>query len=230
MSAPPNPCNVRGGLGGAVPARAPRKEEGEGNSLTPPQASIADTLAACGVFVLAPDRRRAVADALTAAGISATDIADLADFVSNAESDEALARKYLAATVSDPERTREAVAGLGQYRKSRKAKQATTRRGPAPTQPWADLETVGDDQRAEWERDRTARIAYCRAVADRRTHTEVATELGVHVDALPALIDRGRALSQGDTVKPKKAIDEGETQEQRRVRFVEMMREKGATR
>lgn len=224
-----------GAGGGSVPVSVQRSEEKDaGTSLVqtnppPPQCEGVSTTAAldaemvsAGVFVLAAARRRACALGLSTAGLTTVDVADLAAFIANCEPDESRQRKYLAATLSDPERATEAVKDMQQWRNTRQEPQ---RRGPKQTAPWHDLETVDGRQREVWDHDRQCRIAYCRVVADHRTVQEVANELGVKTGTITAMIDRGRVLSGGEPGRPKRQ-PEGETQEQRTARFIEMMRER----
>lgn len=227
---------ARGGLGGVVPSRLQRRSEEDAGTHTreqanppPPQCEGVSTAAAldaamvsAGVFVLAAARRRACALGLSTAGLTTVDVADLAAFIASCEPDESRQRKYLAATLSDPERATEAVKDMQAWRNTRQEPQ---RRGPKQTAPWHDLETVDGRQREVWDHDRQCRIAYCRVVADRRTVQEVADELGVKTGTITAMIDRGRVLSGGEPGRPKRQ-PEGETQEQRTARFIASMRER----
>lgn len=208
-AAPVCASRSRGGKGGSVPVGVQRSEEEDAGTGTeqnpppPPQCegvtstteAIDNVLCAAGVFVLAAAHRHACAAALAAAGLRAVDVEDLAEFIWECESDESRARKYLAATVKDPERTAKAVADLGQFRASREAKTKAQRRGPAPTEPWHDFEQVDAATRNRYEEDRFARIAWCRVVADRRDRQLVAEELGFSRQRIDELVARGAELS-----------------------------------
>ena len=236
-------CQVsapRGGIGGGLPVDVQRNDEERFDSGTEqkpfilnPQAESASTpvsidaaLCAAGVFVLAAARRRACADALSLAGLTATDVADLADFIGQSESDESRARRYLASTVSDPDRAKEAVDDFGQFKESRAASKAQHKRGPMPTMPWHDLECSDDtdaDQKKSWQVDRLNRIAFCRVVADRQPVEDVAREMSVTVPELQQMVKLGRQLS-ADLTDPSKRCDESETQEERTKRFIADMK------
>ena len=90
--------------------------------LPPPQNGDPEptsaVLLSLGVFVLAPARRRQVAVSLTAAGITTQDVRDVAAFIRSSEPDEGKLRRYLASIFSSPERAKESVAGLGEFKKA----------------------------------------------------------------------------------------------------------------
>ena len=90
----------------------------------PPQngdeVTVADVLLRQGVFVLAPAKRRATAAALEAAGITATNIADVAAFLELNEPDEIKRRRYLASVVVDVTSCKESIASLAEFRKQGK--------------------------------------------------------------------------------------------------------------
>ena len=114
-------ADLQRGVGGhSVLSRT--SEEEEEVLLPPPQNGDPEptsaVLLSLGVFVLAPARRRQVAVSLTAAGITTQDVRDVAAFIRSSEPDEGKLRRYLASIFSSPERAKESVAGLGEFKKA----------------------------------------------------------------------------------------------------------------
>lgn len=118
-----------GGERGGLPSGSSDEEEGKKNLSLPliesraDAGTIADALVTAGVLLLAPDRRQAVADALAGGGVTLEDVQLLRAYIEENERDQATARRYLAAIVSDLKRCKDALAGLREYRRRREAAQ-----------------------------------------------------------------------------------------------------------
>lgn len=178
-------------------------QSGEGNSL-------ASTLLALGVFVLAPARMRATATALSGADITSEQIRDLAAFLAETEADVGKQRKYLASILVDVGRTAAALKNLSDHRAA-----AAKDTGPAhmvnmPIGTPSCLCHTCREHRAglasePWDHDRQCRVAYCLHKGDRRTVAEVAALLGVSETTVGVMVERGKVLSSSAYVEDVKA-------------------------
>lgn len=125
MSGLPQDGGERGGLpsGSSV-----NEERGKDPSLSLPEGradagTLADVLVTAGILLLAPERRMAVAETLAAGGVTLEDVQLLRAYIEENERDQATARRYLAAIVSDLKRCKDALAGLREYRRRQEAAQ-----------------------------------------------------------------------------------------------------------
>lgn len=168
---------------------------------------MASVLLELGVFVLAPERRTSIANALIEHGAAESDVRMLAAFLRESEPDAAKSRRYLATVLSDAGRMRQGFIDLAEFRSAQALDETRSARGfgdkayrPGP---------IGDEPRGVWEHDRMCQIAVCRVDGDRRSIAEVARELDVSEATLGVMLSRGRVLRAMPTVgdgKPRMGL------------------------
>ncbi len=229
-----------GGRGGSVLSLR-SEEEKEVLSLPPPQreegTTLASTLLALGVFILAPAKLRATAASLAAVGVEPQQLLDLAQFIAEAEDDAGKQRKYLASVLVDTARTQEALANVARH----KAARAKVAEGPAHFQnmPIGSVACSCNAcvaKRAEaaaepWDHDRQCRVAYCLHHSDRRTTAQLADFFGVSESTAKLMVERGRVVSRsayeeslGAAPNMKKVGRDEEAAKERLRRFRESTR------
>lgn len=123
MTANFDPLPPQGASGVRGPSVLSRTSEEEEEVLLPPPQNgdpepTSAVLLSLGVFVLAPAKRRQVAASLVAAGITPDDVRAVAAFLRTSEPDEGRLRRYLASIFVSPERAKESVASLGEFRRA----------------------------------------------------------------------------------------------------------------
>lgn len=158
---------------------------------------LEEILAAFEVEVGFPARRRALADRLAAEGVSAADVEAIGDHCQRTVEGSAAAARVLVALLSDPARRQERLAELAVVRAAQ-ARRRAHGAIPAPAA-WVPRPLPGEDPDA-WRRDHLASLAACLArdgqarLTGKALHRWIADELGVASAAVPALIERGRAI------------------------------------
>ncbi len=215
----------RGGRGGLYPPdllgfekkkenhSSTSSQNGEGQSTR----TVADALLAAGVFVLAPPRLRAVAAALTAAGITAQDVDAVRAHIAPRETDLGRQARILATVFSTPQAAREAIDGVAAFQAAQAPIVAPQ---PLPgVRPPADR--LGHDP-VEWARERNAIIAVTRVEVERKDPEEVRADLGVTEQEFADLLARGRKLRGERKAARKIEPDAGE--DERRKQFRQDMR------
>lgn len=197
-------------------------------------------LAEAHVLLLAPSRQRTVAEALSAAGITAAGLRDLVAYTQHRADDDTAAIKILATIVQDAAGCAVSVRALTGWREQHEAETARQRAAQAAqeaaqsrypgqvwTKPWHDLEQVEGEQRTRWERDRLARMAACR-YRETGNREAVAAELGVALAEIDGLIQRGREMAEPPpwlrVVKGPIRLEPQESREDRVRRVREHMR------
>lgn len=158
-----------------------------------------DALAAYEVHAGYPAQRRELAGKLFAAGTTTDDVVVLGDNLTAMQPRGAVPKILAAALLSDDLAQR--LADLRRVEAAR-SKRTSPRFGDKPT---AVAPLPGEDQ-AAWEWDRKCIIARSRVRSDRRTHREVAAELGVAEADLPAMIARGIEMAKPIDLPHKQAV------------------------
>ena len=184
---------------------------------------IEDALLVAGVHDGFPVERRALAGSLLADGVGPADVDLLCAHVRDTVDGVPAANRVLAALLSNPN---ERKARLVDLRRCAAIRARTGERAfgdayavPAP---------LPQEDRGQWEQDRRCRVAYCRAVSDRVDLAAVAAEIGVSIEDLAVMIERGRVLQRGRDVAAAPAAPDDQDQDARRKRFVESMRQRKA--
>lgn len=180
---------------------------------------MASVLLELGVFVLAPERRLAIAKALLEHGAAEGDVRMLASFLRESEPDEAKSRRYLATVLSDSARMRQGFVDLAEFRSAQRREEQRAAR-PFGDQPYRP--GPGDEPRDVWEHDRMCQIATCRVDGDRRTIQEVARELDVSETTLGVMLARGRVLRSSPETKAKPALGLVTSDDEAKARRQEM--------
>ena len=214
------------------------EEEKEVLSLPPPQreegATLASTLLALGVFILAPAKLRATASALAGAGVEPQQLIDLAQFIAEAEDDAGKQRKYLASVLVDTARTKEALANVAKHKAARVVQAAGSEH--VFNLPWgseacrcnACVAKRSEAAAKAVSFDRACAVAWFRVDRDKAPRGLVADENGVSMERLEEMLKRGQEMAEPPRSVPKgemkKAQREEEAAQERMRRFRESPR------
>lgn len=161
---------------------------------------IDDAIATYEVHAGYPAQRRELAGKLFAAGITADDVAVLGDNLTAMQPRGAVPKILATALLAEdlPQR----LADLRRVAAAR-SQRTSPRFGDKPT---AVAPLPGEDS-AAWEWDRKCIMARSRVRSDRRTHREVAAELGVAEADLPAMIARGIEMAKPIDLPHRPAVE-----------------------
>lgn len=187
--------------------------------------SMEDVLAAAEIHVGFPQERRALAGSLVSRGVLVEEAEALIEHC-RATCSPPAAPRVIASILADDAKCASRVADLRVVQEAKKRRNRAF--GDAPVK----LGPLPGEEPEVWEHDRQCRIAYCRAISDRRPIKEVAAELGVSVTTAKVMVDRGRVLQLGPTLKEdaRTVWDTEEEQEARRKKFVrDMLDRRNAT-
>jgi len=184
---------------------------------------LIETLAGFAVHTGFPEQRAALAGQLLADGVSVADVEALGSHCEKMIEGEANAIRVLLALLQDPEKRTARLADLATVAAAKLNRKAKTDGGP-------NQHFKVDAGPEEIDHDRKCYMVYCRVVADRKEIRFVANEFGLPLDSMPAMIARGRELTQPRVAPVKQEpVVEGETHADRVQRFLESMRRQKAS-
>jgi hypothetical protein len=172
---------------------------------------LVDALASFEVHPGFPDRRRVLAGQLLAAGVTPADIEVLGDHCLRTVVDKSssndrrtggdrrsptgAAARVLVTLLADPEKRASRLKDLADIDRAREARRSRLAGRPPGDRPSTPAPQQGEDA-AQWQYDRNCVIAYARAVCDGRGLKVAADELGVPIEQIGAMIERGRLLRE----------------------------------
>lgn len=136
-----------------------------------------DLLSQAGADLGKPEKRQQRAARLCAEGMSASDLSELVEWAHSTRRKLHTVGTWIQWATRQPNSWRAVLHDVRKLQAARAARQEQQPNMPAPAQ-----------RSAEDEAARVAGMAYCRVVSDRRTHEEVAVELGLDVARVAELV------------------------------------------
>ena len=153
--------------------------------------TIDNALLKAGVYALSKKARLSVAEALWHQNVTASDIQNLEEWVMQSEPREGLARRYLAGLLGDAPGASQAIGDLKKHKAMAKTKRDRN------SMDWQPSPNDGEDEE-KWSYERQCTIVACRINADKADPIHVATELGVSLEQVEAMLKRGTAMQKAN--------------------------------